>query len=277
MADRHLNLFYTYNRDNELIENNLTRAFIVFLSTVSGEVRHKILSTLLGRSDKTNGSSADAEGLDFKDACFALQSNINPYLPQNADRKALLTISTEPLDISSGTAGERPMLEVTAHVRLLPPSQVANLLYSPPPGFHIDLRLADPILERELEDTKSLCCLRHESAEGSSQAGPKRQVLIPHCPGRFARFSGARQSRRTRPRRHRIESSPRRAVGPRALRSKGKKGITATLAVRSYLAKFRIPVTSLIGAEVKSPFASASLFQSHDSMIPAATCHDSHQ
>ena len=105
MADRHLNLFYTYNRDNELIENNLTRAFIVFLSTVSAEVRHKILSTLLGRSDKTIGSSADADSLDFKDACFALQSNINPYLPQNADRKALLTISTEPLDISSGTAG----------------------------------------------------------------------------------------------------------------------------------------------------------------------------
>ncbi len=105
MADRHLNLFYTYNRDNELIENNLTRAFIVFLSTVSGEVRHKILSTLLERSDKTIGMSADAGGLDFKDARFALQSNINPYLSQNAGRKVLLTVSTEPLDVSSRTVG----------------------------------------------------------------------------------------------------------------------------------------------------------------------------
>lgn len=103
MADRHLNLFYTYNRDNELIENNLTRAFIVFLSTVSGEVRHKILSTLLERSDETIGMSADAEGLDFKDSRFALQSNIDLRLSQNADRKALLTISTEPLDIPSST------------------------------------------------------------------------------------------------------------------------------------------------------------------------------
>ena len=33
-TDRYLNLFYSYNRDNELIENNLTRAFIVTLQTI---------------------------------------------------------------------------------------------------------------------------------------------------------------------------------------------------------------------------------------------------
>jgi hypothetical protein len=105
MADRHLNLFYTYNRDNELIENNLTRAFIVFLSIVSGETRHMILSSLLKRSRKTIDTPADAEGLQFKNARFALQSNINRHFPKNSDTKVLLTLSTEHLDISSSTAG----------------------------------------------------------------------------------------------------------------------------------------------------------------------------
>ena len=108
MADKHLNLFYTYNRDNELIENNLTRAFIVFLSIVSGETRHKILSTLLEASGKTAGMPADATNLDFRDARFALQSNIDPRLSQQAGRKALLTISTEPLDTPFSTTGPDP-------------------------------------------------------------------------------------------------------------------------------------------------------------------------
>lgn len=102
MADRHLNLFYTYNRDTELIENNLTRAFIVFLSVISGEGRHKILSTLLKRSHRTVNDPANVERLDFRDACFALQSNIDRGLAKSSVRKLLLTISTEPLDISPG-------------------------------------------------------------------------------------------------------------------------------------------------------------------------------
>lgn len=104
MADRHLNLFYTYNRDTELIENNLTRAFIVFLSVVSGEARHRILSTLLKRSRKPIDDLVDVEDLDFTDACFALQSNIDLYFPKSSARKLLLTISTEPLDTASSTA-----------------------------------------------------------------------------------------------------------------------------------------------------------------------------
>lgn len=104
MADRHLNLFYTYNRDTELVENNLTRAFIVFLSVVSGEARHKILSALLKRSHKTTREPVNVEDLDFTDARFALQSNIDRDLPKNSVRKLLLTVATEPLDISSGIA-----------------------------------------------------------------------------------------------------------------------------------------------------------------------------
>ncbi len=106
MADKHLNLFYTYNRDTELIENNLTRAFVVLLSVVSGQTRQKILSTLLKRSRKSGNVAADVEDLEFTNACFALQSNINQSIPQNSRRKLLLTISTEPLVLASGAVGQ---------------------------------------------------------------------------------------------------------------------------------------------------------------------------
>lgn len=98
MADRHLNLFYTYNRDTELVENNLTRAFIVFLSIVSGEPRQEILSTLLGRSHQDTDNPIAVKGLDFTDTYFALQSNIDQLVPRHSARKLLLAISTEPLD-----------------------------------------------------------------------------------------------------------------------------------------------------------------------------------
>lgn len=113
MADKHLNLFYTYNRDTELIENNLTRAFVVFLSLLSGDARHRILSTLLKGSRKITDDDANVEDLRFEDARFALQSNIERRLPRNAANKVLLTVSTEPLDTvaratmtDAGIAGE---------------------------------------------------------------------------------------------------------------------------------------------------------------------------
>ncbi|MDQ3507021.1 MAG: hypothetical protein M3494_03250 [Actinomycetota bacterium] len=109
MADRHLNLFYTYNRDSELIENNLTRAFIVFLSIVSGGTRHRILSNLVGESSMLSDGSASIESLDFTNADFALQSNIDRHISRNSARKMLLTISTEPLDISSGMTANESM------------------------------------------------------------------------------------------------------------------------------------------------------------------------
>lgn len=106
MPDKHLNLFYTYNRDAELIENNLTRAFIGFLSVVSGEVRNEILSALLKKWDMSTDDSANTEKLDFTNARFALQSNIDPYLTRRSNRQVVLTISTTPLDVSS-SAGVR--------------------------------------------------------------------------------------------------------------------------------------------------------------------------
>jgi len=101
MTDKHLNLFYTYNRDTELIENNLTRAFIVVLSAVSDKTRCRLLSALLEKSRKMTQKPAGIAGVDFTNACFALQSNIDRAIPQNSSRKVLLTISTEPLDLSS--------------------------------------------------------------------------------------------------------------------------------------------------------------------------------
>ncbi len=105
MADKHLNLFYTYNRDTELIENNLTRAFVVLLSVISGKTRQNILSTLFGRSRKGSNVVVAVEDLEFADAHFALQSNINQSVPKNSRRKLLLTISTEPLVLASGAVG----------------------------------------------------------------------------------------------------------------------------------------------------------------------------
>ncbi len=107
MVDKHLNLFYTYNRDNELIENNLTRAFIVLLSIVPGQTRHRLLSTLLERSRKGGNTAVGIAGLEFTNVGLALQSNIDRSIPLNSHRKLLLTISTEPLVFASDAIGPK--------------------------------------------------------------------------------------------------------------------------------------------------------------------------
>lgn len=98
MPDNHLNLFYTYNRDNELIENNLTRAFVVFLSIISGQNRHTILSKLLDTKYSTHTKSISNKNWDFTNVQFALQSNIDRHIPRNSAQKILLTISSETFD-----------------------------------------------------------------------------------------------------------------------------------------------------------------------------------
>ena len=47
MAQEQLNLFLSYNRDTELIENNLTRTFIVALSLITPGARQDVHSRLL--------------------------------------------------------------------------------------------------------------------------------------------------------------------------------------------------------------------------------------
>lgn len=98
MSDNHLNLFYTYNRDNELIENNLTRAFVVFLSIISGQNRHAILSRLLDTKYSIHTKNISHRNWDFTNVQFALQSNIARHIPRNSAQKILLTITTETFD-----------------------------------------------------------------------------------------------------------------------------------------------------------------------------------
>jgi hypothetical protein len=82
--DRHLNCFLSYNYDNELIENNLTRSFIVTLSGLSPETKNNLLTTL----------KSELSCYNFYDACFALQDNIE-INPRVFKQHKIITISTD--------------------------------------------------------------------------------------------------------------------------------------------------------------------------------------
>lgn len=92
--DKHLNLFYSYNHDNELIENNITRALILLIDLVSEEMKNAILSKILNRS-----RNSKSNGFDFSKAKVALQDQINPEITLESTNKIMLTISSFP-DIS---------------------------------------------------------------------------------------------------------------------------------------------------------------------------------
>lgn len=89
MTDRHLNLFYSYNKSEnaELIENNLTRAFIQTLRALSGRVRNSLLYTLDERLREH----------DFSGANFALQGHIDG--PDcDCREKYIVTIATRTMN-----------------------------------------------------------------------------------------------------------------------------------------------------------------------------------
>jgi len=90
MTDPHLNIFYTYNRDTELIENNLTRAWIVALQFLTGETRNYLLRDLFlpFLVDK------EINLPDFSSAQFSLQGNVDQDQIISIRDKFLLTIST---------------------------------------------------------------------------------------------------------------------------------------------------------------------------------------
>jgi len=70
MEDKHLNIFFSYNADNQLIENNMTRGLIVALKTLSQGARNEFLFRLLS-------PYVDICTLIGKqDVRFALQGNI---------------------------------------------------------------------------------------------------------------------------------------------------------------------------------------------------------
>ncbi len=104
MSDRHLNLFYSYNqsREAELIENNLTRAFIQTLRALSGPVRNRLLRSLFARHD----ASAKLASYDYEEADTALQDRIDKSISLNCIGKHIITIAThEPEEeLDSGAA-----------------------------------------------------------------------------------------------------------------------------------------------------------------------------
>jgi len=91
MIDKHLNLFYSYNRDNQLIENNLTRAWIVTLRMISGETRNLLLRNLFKHSLQKLGEPLPT----FIQAQFGLQGNFDTRLLSDIPHRYVVTIATE--------------------------------------------------------------------------------------------------------------------------------------------------------------------------------------
>jgi len=79
--DRHLNIFYSYNRDNELIENNMTRAFIVLLKYLTNTNKNQLLSILFH------------EPCQNKSIGLALQGNIDSSIIYKSKVKKIVTLT----------------------------------------------------------------------------------------------------------------------------------------------------------------------------------------
>ena len=89
--DWHLNLFYSYNQDNKLIENNLTRAFIITLRMLSPDTRHRLLDDLLDNPLKRLGS----DEISFHEAQMALQNHIDQVKVRRTPHRYLLTLAND--------------------------------------------------------------------------------------------------------------------------------------------------------------------------------------
>jgi hypothetical protein len=95
-VDRHLNLFYTYNRDVQLIENNLTRAWIVSLRALGGNARHDLLRRLLKKPLADIGQAGHVTSFDFTNPQFALQNHMDKAQARSCQYRYVLAIATEP-------------------------------------------------------------------------------------------------------------------------------------------------------------------------------------
>lgn len=89
--DLHLNLFYSYNQGNELIENNLTRAFIVTLKLLTPITKHKLLHTLFSNLLP----QAQSGKYSYYDAKVALQSHIDINKVRQMPERFLLTLASD--------------------------------------------------------------------------------------------------------------------------------------------------------------------------------------
>lgn len=95
MTDRHLNLFYTYNRDTELLENNLTRAWIVAMQFLSPKLRRRLLDELFGKAVCPPESNPSKLLLSFETARFALQCHIDRQRALRCSRKYIVAMVGE--------------------------------------------------------------------------------------------------------------------------------------------------------------------------------------
>ena len=105
--DPHLNLFYSYNADNQLIENNLTRAWVVVLRLLTPESRDILLSRLIHPALEYQGSP---KRFSFRDAQFALQGHIDPGFAHNCKHRYILTIASEDWKL----VGEAPIIDASS-------------------------------------------------------------------------------------------------------------------------------------------------------------------
>ena len=92
MTDRHLNLFYSYNRDSELIENNLTRALIVVLGMISDNTRGRFLNDMLRRPLSRLGIESVPS---FDSAEFALQAYMDRNIIRKCTQRYVVIIATD--------------------------------------------------------------------------------------------------------------------------------------------------------------------------------------
>jgi len=95
MADRHLNLFFSYSQDTDLLENNLTRAWIVTMQLLSSELRERLLHKLLGEALRALGNGLSNREHSFATAQFALQGHMDSALVRSCSDKYLVAMASE--------------------------------------------------------------------------------------------------------------------------------------------------------------------------------------
>ena len=93
--DKHLNIFYSYNQDNELIENNLTRAFIVSIRFLSENAKGHFIKLLLGNYVSYIDSIINPVMPDYTKMKFSFQGHMNKKKTRSFKHSFILAIATE--------------------------------------------------------------------------------------------------------------------------------------------------------------------------------------
>jgi hypothetical protein len=110
--DKHLNLFYSYNRDNELVENNLTRAFIVSLSFLNSDIKNLFLNRILEKAFREKFPDHTHPFPEFQSAEFALQNSIPSLVVDIVTQKYILAIATDKLPNDEETSLEEKIISL---------------------------------------------------------------------------------------------------------------------------------------------------------------------